>query len=63
MLTLGLPKVWVAEQLGHKNTDMIDKNYGRWIREDAPRMAELASRLLDETEDQRILLPQGRPIT
>lgn len=63
MLTLGLPKVWVAEQLGHKNTDMIDKHYGRWIREDAPRMAELASRLLDETEDQRILLPQGRPIT
>lgn len=62
MLTCGLPKVWVAEQLGHNNTDMIDKHYGKWIKEDAPGMAKLASRLITERETT-VGVSQPRPMT
>ena len=61
MLTCGLPKVWVADQLGHNNTDMIDKHYGKWIQEDAPGMAKLASRLISE-RDTTFRVSQQRPI-
>lgn len=29
MLTIGMPKEWVAVQLGHTSTKMIDKHYGK----------------------------------
>jgi len=35
-LTAGISKEWLAQQLGHTGTKMIDKHYGRWLQEDAP---------------------------
>jgi integrase len=31
MLSAGENPLWVASQMGHKNTEMIIKHYGRWI--------------------------------
>ena len=62
MLTMGLPKMWVAEQLGHTDTKMIDKHYGKWIKEDAPRMADMASRLIEETDRAREAWSHDGPI-
>lgn len=35
-LTAGISKEWIAVQMGHNGTHMIDLHYGRWIKEDAP---------------------------
>ena len=43
MLTAGMPKEWIARQMGHTSTRMIERHYGKWIREDAPDMAAIAS--------------------
>lgn len=32
MLTEGEDLWWIAQQLGHKGTDMINRTYGKWIR-------------------------------
>lgn len=40
LLTSGqVPPEWIADQLGHANTDMIYKHYGKLISEDAPDYA------------------------
>ena len=31
MLSAGENSLWVATQMGHKDTEMIIKHYGRWI--------------------------------
>lgn len=38
MLTAGLPKPWIARQLGHSSTRMIDEHYGTWIPADSPHV-------------------------
>ncbi|WCE28800.1 tyrosine-type recombinase/integrase [Vibrio sp. SCSIO 43137] len=35
-LTAGISKEWLAQQMGHNSTEMIDKHYGRWMKSDAP---------------------------
>lgn len=35
-LTAGISKVWIAKQLGHNSTHMVDKHYARWMQSDAP---------------------------
>ncbi len=34
-LTAGINKEWLAHQMGHSDTKMIDRHYGKWIREDS----------------------------
>ena len=31
MLSVGENSLWVVKQMGHRDTEMIIKNYGRWI--------------------------------
>ncbi len=31
-LTAGINKEWLAQQMGHSDTKMIDRHYGKWIR-------------------------------
>lgn len=38
-LTAGISKEWIATQMGHTGTHMIDLHYGRWIKADAPDCA------------------------
>ena len=54
MLTIGMPKEWIVHQLGHTSTTMIDKHYGKWITDDAPGMAKMAS--------NKLKMPHTRPI-
>jgi integrase len=32
MLTAGESPIWLAQQMGHSDTSMIFRNYGRWIK-------------------------------
>ena len=48
LLTAGVPKEWIALQMGHTSTKMIDQHYGKWITEETPRMAAFVSTLLAE---------------
>ncbi|WP_261816979.1 tyrosine-type recombinase/integrase [Vibrio gallicus] len=34
-LTAGINKQWIANCLGHRNTEMVDRHYARWIKPDA----------------------------
>lgn len=46
MLSSYVPVEWVARQLGHTDTTMVRKHYGRWIQSDTKSMAGLVSQLL-----------------
>ncbi|MFC1503534.1 site-specific integrase [Pseudomonadota bacterium] len=35
-LTAGINKEWIAKQLGHEDTTMIERHYAKWMMEDAP---------------------------
>ncbi|MGF1908120.1 site-specific integrase [Vibrio kasasachensis] len=47
-LTAGINKEWISSQMGHAGTHMIDMHYGKWLREDAPDCALLASQHLQD---------------
>ena len=40
---------WVARQLGHTDTTMVKKHYGRWIPSDTQSMAGIASKMMGFT--------------
>lgn len=42
MLTSGESPIWVAQQMGHSDTAMIFRNYGRWIKDAAPEAGNKA---------------------
>ena len=46
MLSSYVPVEWVARQLGHTDTTMVRKHYGRWIQSDTKSMAGLVSQML-----------------
>lgn len=48
LLTAGVSKEWIAKQLGHASTKMIEKHYGKWINENMPNMAAYVSKLLNK---------------
>lgn len=37
MLTAGESPIWIAAQMGHADTGMIYRKYGRWITDAAPQ--------------------------
>lgn len=41
-----VPIEWVARQLGHSDTTMVRKHYGRWITKDTKNMAEIVSKMM-----------------
>jgi len=41
-----VPAEWVARQLGHTDTTMVRKHYGRWIPSDTKSMAGIVSQLM-----------------
>jgi len=44
LLSTGMiSKDWIAKQMGHSSTRMIDKHYAKWIVEDAPPIVEWAN--------------------
>lgn len=49
LLTAGVPKEYIANQMGHTSTKMIDEHYGKWMPEEAPRMAEFVNGMLGFT--------------
>lgn len=46
MLSSYVPVEWVARQLGHADTTMVRKHYGRWIPTDTKSMAGMVSEML-----------------
>lgn len=51
-LTAGISKDWIAMQMGHSDTSMIDKHYGEWITDDSPDYACASANHLAETFGQ-----------
>lgn len=47
LLTVGVSTDWLAIQMGHTSTKMIEKYYRKWIVENRPDMASHVSKLLD----------------
>lgn len=41
-----VPIEWVARQLGHSDTTMVRKHYGRWISKDTKSMASIVSKMM-----------------
>lgn len=41
-----VPIEWVARQLGHSDTTMVKKHYGRWIPSDTKSMAGIVSKMM-----------------
>ena len=46
MLSNHVPLEWIARQLGHFDTSMIKKHYGKWIPKDSKSMADQVSGML-----------------
>lgn len=51
MLSSYVPVEWVARQLGHADTTMVRKHYGRWIPKDTKSMAGIVSKMLGFREE------------
>ena len=51
MLSSYVPVEWVARQLGHADTTMVRKHYGRWIPKDTKSMAGIVSKMLGFREN------------
>jgi len=56
--TGAISKDWIAKQMGHTSTKMIDKHYAKWIPEDAPPMAKIANAALGFSQENVTNLPQ-----
>ncbi|MDD1014790.1 Arm DNA-binding domain-containing protein [Pseudomonas rubra] len=41
-----VPIEWVARQLGHSDTTMVKKHYGRWLKDDTKSMAATVSQMM-----------------
>ncbi len=53
-LTAGISKDWIAMQMGHTDTAMIDKHYGEWITDDSPDYANASAKHLAGTFGQSL---------
>ncbi|MGI2023729.1 tyrosine-type recombinase/integrase [Shewanella glacialipiscicola] len=51
LLSNYVPLEWVARQLGHSDTTMIKKHYGKWIPKDSQRMADRITEMVGSYED------------
>jgi len=52
LLTAGVNPLWLAGQMGHKSIKMLERHYGRWMKEEAPSMALQVSRLIKDHQNQ-----------
>jgi integrase len=46
-----VPVEWVARQLGHTDTTMVRRHYGRWIPSDTRSMADMVSKMMGFSPD------------
>jgi integrase len=46
-LTAGISIVWIAKQMGHTSTKMVEEHYAKWITNDAPDHSANLSKSLD----------------
>ncbi|WP_026259302.1 site-specific integrase [Uliginosibacterium gangwonense] len=47
MLTAGESPIWISAQMGHADTSMIFRNYGRWITDAIPNAGGKAAEMFD----------------
>lgn len=45
MLTNFVPLEFIARHMGHTDTTMIKKHYGKWLTDDVPRLADLMKKI------------------
>jgi integrase len=54
MLTAGESPIWLAQQMGHSDTAMIFRNYGRWIETENAGSGEKAVAMFTKTQDTNL---------
>lgn len=60
LLSSYVPMEWIARQLGHSDTTMIKKHYGKWIPKDAKRQAGFISEMLGLNSEEKDKKGLGR---
>ncbi|MCV6612400.1 MAG: site-specific integrase [Amphritea sp.] len=59
LLSTGMiSKDWIAQQMGHTSTKMLDDHYAKWIPEDAPPMAEMVNSIMGFSDQNAPDMPQ-----
>lgn len=53
MLTAGESPIWLASQMGHADTSMIFRNYGRWIPDAVPDAGNKAVEMFAATDEKK----------
>jgi len=53
MLTAGESPIWLAGQMGHADTTMIFRNYGRWIPDAVPNAGDKAVEMFAEKPSKK----------
>jgi len=61
LLTAGVNQHWLAQQMGHTSVKMIEKHYGRWMKEEVPYMASHVSSLLENMPEKPTKLKSDQP--
>ncbi|MHB0992638.1 MAG: Arm DNA-binding domain-containing protein [Burkholderiales bacterium] len=54
MLTAGESPVWVAQQMGHSDMQMISRVYGRWIADAAPEAGGMAVKMFGKNVVEKL---------
>ncbi len=57
LLTAGESPIWVANQMGHADTTMIFRNYGRWIPDATPDAGGKAVEMFDQADSGKKKAP------
>jgi len=57
MLTLGMPKEWIARQMGHSSVRTLETRYAKWIKEDQLPLAAMASEMLAKSASSKAFAP------
>ena len=54
MLTAGESPIWVAQQMGHSDMQMISRVYGRWIADAAPEAGGMAVKMFGSKAAEKL---------
>jgi integrase len=61
LLSTGMiSKDWIAQQMGHTSTKMLDDHYAKWIPEDAPPMANMINKIMGFSNQTAPQMPQKK---
>ncbi|KZN45972.1 site-specific integrase [Pseudoalteromonas luteoviolacea] len=58
LLTAGVNERWIANQLGHTSTKMLEQHYGKWMHNEVPDMSKRVSEQLGFSQNSPKMVPK-----